>query len=70
MTDTITLMIEDGTWVAKYGGSAAREMRNLFGTDRVPTPFTAATPAETVLAEIKRRNPCALVATITERIYR
>lgn len=34
---------------------------DLFGTDTLPTAFTAAAPAELVLAELRKRNPGVLV---------
>ena len=37
------------------------EVRELFGTDTIPTPFTLQAEPERVLAEIQARNPGSAV---------
>ena len=58
MENRITLAVRDGTWHATFTDP---EIRRLFGTDTLPTPYTSRAPAETVLAEVSRRNPDSVV---------
>ena len=58
MENRITLAVRDGTWHATFTDP---EIVQRFGTDTLPTPFTSRAPAETVLAEISRRNPNCVV---------
>ena len=46
----------DTVWLVT---SDAPEVRELFGTDTLPTPFTLAVGAETVVAELRGLNPDA-----------
>ena len=46
-------------WMAKHVNMP--EIVDLFGTDTLPTAFTAAAPAKLVLAELEKRNPGVLV---------
>lgn len=54
MAKQITLSRTDKGWMAYYHGDA--EMLTLFGTDILPTAFTAQADAETVLAAIQHLN--------------
>ena len=58
MENRIALSIRDGTWHATFTDP---EIRRLFGTDTLPTPYTSRAPAETVLAEVSQRNPDCVV---------
>ena len=53
---TITIFLEDGGWMATDTDPRTRE---LFGTDTLPTPFLADTPAADVLHVLGRLNPRA-----------
>lgn len=55
---TITLYRTPDGWMARHSDPTIRE---LFGTDTLPTAFTAAASTETVLIEITRRNPTCRV---------
>lgn len=46
-------------WMAKHINMP--DVIELFGTDTLPTAFTAAAPVELVLAELEKRNPGVLV---------
>ena len=46
-----------GTWMAHFLGPQAANIRHLFGTDTVPTPFHGSCKIETVLAGVQSRNP-------------
>ena len=50
----IDLFIEDGGWMSK---DSDPEVKRLFGTDTLPTPFSTATPASQVFAVIQELNP-------------
>ena len=58
MTHTIELYISGREWVSKHSDP---ELREIFGTDVIPTAFFAAMPAADVLREIERRNPDRIV---------
>lgn len=51
----ITLRLTNDGWVADFGDDP--EIKALFGCSIIPTPFTQFTAAETVLDEIRYRNP-------------
>ena len=67
MTTTIILSLQgtrqnmgpDAVWMARFVDDGT--VRELFGTDTVPTPYTSAMPGETVRTEVARRNPDATV---------
>lgn len=42
---------------AKYIGPHAAEIKALFGTDSIPTPFTPNAIALDVVKEVAKRNP-------------
>jgi hypothetical protein len=51
-------------WVAVHKGPHAEEIVRLFGTDTLPTAFTAAARAETVHRVIADLNPnCRVMVT-------
>ena len=59
MTHSIHLFIgDDGsgrpTWLTRHSDPGVRE---LFGTDVIPTPYFAETPEAVVLAKLRERNP-------------
>lgn len=57
-TNTITLVFDGGYgWHARYSGPHAREIKNLFGTTILPTPFTPKATFDMVRAELATRNP-------------
>jgi hypothetical protein len=47
--------------MANHEGDGAAKLQELFGTTALPTSFTEHAAPETVLAEIKRLNPGAIV---------
>jgi hypothetical protein len=49
---------------AEGGYSADPEVFDLFGTETLPTPFTLQADERTVLAELRRLNPEAVVERI------
>lgn len=51
----IKLFLLNGSWMAKHEGDS--EIRSLFGTDTLPTPFFAPMAGECVVDEISRLNP-------------
>lgn len=57
----IELYRSGNTWVARYTGTEAVEVHRLFGTDVLPTAFTAHADARTVCAEIQAANPASQV---------
>ena len=58
MTRKITLFRTDQGWMAQDDDP---EVRRLFGTDTIPTAFTATAEPEFVAREIARLNPDAEV---------
>jgi hypothetical protein len=64
MQQTITLYRTPDGWMARHSDPTVKE---LFGTDTLPTAFTAAASAETVIAEISRLNQgCRLIVSLAE----
>lgn len=58
----ITLMRTSTGWSAKFSGEAAEEIRRLFGTDTIPTAFTAAAPVKKVREQIHAQWPKCIVS--------
>lgn len=52
---TIKLFLLNGSWMAKHEGD--EEVRSLFGTDTLPTPYSISCPAEIVRRDIQNLNP-------------
>jgi hypothetical protein len=52
---SITLTRTTTGWNATFAGEMEQEIRQLFGTDTIPTAFTAAAPAAKVLAAMTSR---------------
>lgn len=61
ITGTITIFCTPTGWLASFSGEAADEVRALFQTDTIPTPFTAAAPAETVRDTVQKGWPACTV---------
>ena len=55
MQRTIEIFIRDGQWHATFHGDT--RVLEAFGTNTLPTPFTALVDAETVIATLEARNP-------------
>jgi len=55
---TITLYREGGAWLARHSDPMVKD---LFGTNTIPTAYTAEAEAGRVYQEIARRNPEAKV---------
>ena len=53
----ITLYRGGNCWLAQFSGPHAMEIRRLFDTDTLPTPFSEAATPNVVLAAIERANP-------------
>lgn len=56
-TNRITLSRDGRGWHATFTGPHAKEINDLFGTDTIPTAYTAAADAERVMAGIRSANP-------------
>lgn len=56
--NTITLFKTVRGWMARFSEA---EIKELFGTDTLPTPFTAAASPAVVMAEVRRLNPRCVV---------
>ena len=59
--DGIILSIHEGQWVATFTGPGEARIRELFGTNTIPTPFSAEVPASVVLLTVSHKNPTANV---------
>lgn len=59
--DTIRLKRTPDGWTTIWLGPHSYEVMQLFGTNTLPTGFTAGASAVMVLAEIARLNPDAVV---------
>lgn len=57
MQNTITLKIENGSWMAIFSGPHAAHVQDLFGTKTIPTPFLAAAGEDIVRNSIADLNP-------------
>lgn len=58
MTPTIQIILQNNTWHADMThATGAEEIKELFGTYLLPTPFTAKSATETVVASLRKRNP-------------
>jgi hypothetical protein len=57
----IHLLIIDGLWHARFADGTEGRIRELFGTDTLPTPYRAHVKAETVMRAIAKRNVGATV---------
>ena len=55
--DSIELFRGSDAWYARSIGAEAGKTRELFGTDTLPTAFTAQASPEVVLAEVSKLNP-------------
>lgn len=56
LPNTIVLIRGRDAWYARYCGPHTDQIRDLFGTNTLPTPFLPSTPADVLLAEIQARN--------------
>ena len=64
--ERIELYLSNGTWFAKSDSALTY---SLFGTDTLPTAYTARTSANDVLRNISRLNPDALVIMLEQLPY-
>lgn len=60
----ITLSIKGIGWFATYTGPHASEVKALFGTDTIPTPWFFNVSAKIVREDITRRNPNVAVEVL------
>lgn len=58
MPHTITIFLDGPGWMARDNDP---EVLALFGTDTIPLPFLASTPAGEALAVLRQLNPDATV---------
>jgi hypothetical protein len=65
MGRTLRLTIRNGLWHATEHGERAAELRRLFGTATLPTPYGAAVPGHVVRAKLLALNPGARVLVDT-----
>ena len=63
----ILIHLGEQGWLATFAGPQAPEIIDLFGTDTLPTPYTASTALATVIAEIQAKNPDAVVRHWNDR---
>jgi len=49
------------SWLARHTGAGADDVMALFGTNVLPTPFSASVSPDVVLARIEELNPDAQV---------
>ena len=61
MAHTIQLYVTPQGWMCRNSDPAVRQ---LFGTDVLPTAFTARASADMVLAEIRKLNPDCQVSLL------
>ncbi len=66
--DVIRLYRTEQGWMACWQGPHAYEVAQLFGTNTLPTGFTAGAEASIVLAEIARLNPDVVVLLAAEEL--
>ncbi len=59
--DTVRLKHTPDGWIAIWTGPHSAEVWELFGTNVLPTGFTAGAEASMVLAEISKLNPDVVV---------
>jgi hypothetical protein len=57
----IRLTLRDGSWHATYVGPHARRVVETFGAATIPTPYLAGINVETMLGELRQRNPGVIV---------
>ena len=57
MPTTITIYRTADGYMSRYSGHEEAEVRRLFGTDTIPTAFTARADASHVRASIAKLNP-------------
>lgn len=57
----ITLFKQNGSWMAR---STNPRVKELFGTDTIPTAFTDAAPHAEVIARIRELNPSYQVVSL------
>lgn len=62
--NTILLYRQGGMWVGEHFGPAAQEIRELFGTTILPTPFSAVVSPGEVMETIQDLNPGKVVSVI------
>jgi hypothetical protein len=53
----ITLTLRGSVWTARYDGEEGAQIRDLFGCDEIPTPYTEVADPDTVRRAIAGRNP-------------
>lgn len=57
MHNIIRLELTNGQWIAHHMGPHSDDIVQLFGTDKIPTPYTGATSLGTVVAALSKLNP-------------
>ena len=62
-TEYITLYRQPTGWIAKHSNP---EVYRLFGTDELPTAFTAAADPDMVVETIRRLNPNCRVGYVLD----
>lgn len=63
-TNTILLYRQGGMWVGEHFGPKAQEVRELFGTTVLPTPFSSIVSPGEVMETVQSLNPHAVVAVL------
>ena len=62
----IELYVSAGTWMAAHFGPMAAQVVDLFGTNVLPTPYTAKADGEYVRGQIAGRNPEVTVTVLDQ----
>lgn len=57
----VHLSADQTVYMATHYGKRAAELKELFGTATLPTPYTGAMPAGEVVARLQALNPGACV---------
>lgn len=56
MGNAIIIKRGSSCWNARYVGPHAAEIRKLFGTDTLPTPYRLEMPVDEVVSLVQQRN--------------
>ena len=57
MNNQILIHLGEQGWLATFKGPHAAEIVELFESDTIPLPYTAAAPLAVVIAETSKRSP-------------
>lgn len=66
MNNRITLRRGPNCWLAWHSGPHVEQIRELFGQEILPLPWTPQATGDEVLADVRRRNPSCEVSIAEE----